>query len=187
MKKLLLHCCCGPCAVYPVSELKKQGYQVTAFFYNHNIHPFKEFRRRLNTLEDYAKEIQMQAIIHREYEMKEFLRDAVFNEESRCLPCYTYRMNKTAEVAQEKGFDAFTSTLLYSKYQKHEVIASLGRKLAKEHDIEFYYEDFRHGWQLGIDESIARDMYRQPYCGCIYSEQERYDKRFRKKKGKIDQ
>lgn len=96
-------------------------------------------------------------------------------------------MRKTAELAKQEGFDAFSSTLLYSKYQKHELIASLGKTLEKEHGIEFHYEDFRPGWQSGIDESIARDMYRQPYCGCIYSEQERYDKRFRKKKGKIDQ
>lgn len=183
MKKLLLHCCCGPCATYPISEIKDQ-LDVTAFFYNHNIHPFKEFKKRLNTLETYLKDINIPLVAYREYELKEFLRDAVFNEEKRCTFCYKVRLKKSAEYAKENGFDAFSTTLLYSKYQNHELIINYGKQYAEEFGVEFYYSDFRVGWQEGIDESIARDMYRQPYCGCIYSEQERYDKRFKKRKSK---
>ncbi|CAG35437.1 conserved hypothetical protein [Desulfotalea psychrophila LSv54] len=183
--KLLLHCCCGPCAVYPISQLRKEGVQVTAYFYNHNIHPFKEFRRRLNTMEAYAKEIHLPFVAEREYELITFLRQAVFHEESRCRPCYLQRMRQTAEYAKEKGFDAFSTTLLYSKYQNHALIKRAGELLAEEFGLLFYYQDFREGWQAGIDESIEREMYRQPYCGCIYSEQERYDKRFRKTKERL--
>lgn len=180
MKKILLHSCCGPCSTYPVSQLKKQGFVITSYFYNHNIHPFKEFRRRLNTAEAHAKQERIKFVVERNYLMKEFLRDAVFNEDKRCVKCYYHRLNETAKYASENGFEYFTSTLLYSKYQNHALITAQCEKLASEYGIKFYYEDFRDGWQAGIDESIAQDMYRQPYCGCIYSEQERYDKRFRK-------
>ncbi len=183
MKKLLLHCCCGPCAVYPVSVLKDE-WDITTYFYNHNIHPYREFKKRLTTLESYAREVNIPFVASREYELKEFLRKAVFNEDKRCSLCYDYRLKKTAEYARENGFDSFTSTLLYSKYQNHGSIVKTAEKYAKEFSLDFLYSDFRTGWQQGIDESIARDMYRQPYCGCIYSEQERYDKRFRKRKKK---
>ena len=181
MKKILLHCCCGPCAIYPISQLR-DTFDITAYFYNHNIHPFKEFRRRLNTLEAYAKDIKVPFIASREYELKHFLREAVFHEDERCTSCYEYRLTKTAEFAAQEGFEAFTTTLLYSKYQNHKEMIEIGERLAQKYNVEFYYQDFREGWQLGIDESIEREMYRQPYCGCIYSEQERYDKRFWKRK-----
>ncbi len=183
MNNLLLHSCCGPCTVYPLSKLK-DDFDVTVYFYNHNIHPFKEFKKRLNTLESYLKDINIPLVACRDYELKEFLRDAVFNEEKRCTSCYSVRLKSCAEYAKKNGFEAFSSTLLYSKYQNHSLLISQGKKFAHEYGIDFYYSDFRVGWQDGIDESIARDMYRQPYCGCIYSEQERYDKRFRKRKNK---
>ncbi|MGL1932334.1 MAG: epoxyqueuosine reductase QueH [Desulfotalea sp.] len=180
MKKILLHSCCGPCSIYPVAELRKQGFIVTSFFYNHNIHPFKEFRRRLNTVEEFAKREKIKFIAERNYLMRQFLQDAVFNENKRCNKCYYRRLEETARYASENNFESFTTTLLYSKYQNHSVIVSQCQKLATKYGLEFYYSDFREGWQEGIDQSIAQDMYRQPYCGCIYSEQERYDKRFRK-------
>lgn len=180
MKRILLHCCCGPCAVYPISQLTKE-FEITAFFHNHNIHPYKEFNKRLSTLETYIKNIGIPLIVHREYELTEFLREAVFHETTRCSLCYEYRLQKTAERAAKENYSAFTTTLLYSKYQNHNQIIDIGKRLAEQNGILFYYQDFREGWQLGIDESIEREMYRQPYCGCIYSEQERYDKRFKKR------
>jgi predicted adenine nucleotide alpha hydrolase (AANH) superfamily ATPase len=81
----------------------------------------------------------------------------------------------------EIGADAFSTTLLYSRYQNQKLIRSQAEKLAKQYGIPFYYQDFRKGWQQGIDMAKEMDLYRQPYCGCIYSEQERYDKKFRKK------
>ena len=91
------------------------------------------------------------------------------------------RLEKTAQLAREQGADAFTSTLLYSRYQNHQLLIRKCSALAKKYGVDFFYQDFREGWQQGIDGSIRMSLYRQPYCGCIYSEQERYDKKLKKK------
>ncbi len=180
--KILLHSCCGPCTIYPLETLKAQNHDVTAYFNNPNIHPFKEFKRRLNTLKDYSKKEKFPLVAIENYGLTEFLQQVVFKEVSRCPICYEMRLAKTAEFAAEHDFDGFSTTLLYSRYQNHELISRSCEKLAKKYSLSFIYEDFRVGWQQGIDQSIEKDMYRQPYCGCIYSEQERYDKSLRKKK-----
>jgi len=179
--KVLLHACCGPCTIFPLTYLREKGLDVTAYFYNPNIHPFKEFRRRLTTLEEYAKKTRFPLIIEKEYGLTEFIRKIAFNENKRCTICYSMRLEKVVEFAVENGFDSFSTTLLYSKYQNHKLIVSHCEQLALQHNIEFLYEDFRDGWQIGINQSKELEMYRQPYCGCIYSEQERYDKSLRKK------
>lgn len=178
--KLLLHSCCGPCTIYPLSVLKTQNHEVTAYFNNPNIHPYKEFKRRLNTLKEYADAEKLPLVTENQYGLSEFLRKVVFKEHVRCPICYEMRLEKTATYAAENGFDGFTTTLLYSRYQNHAVIVDTCKKLAASHSLSFVYEDFRAGWQQGIDMSIEKAMYRQPYCGCIYSEQERYDKSLRK-------
>lgn len=179
--KLLLHVCCGPCSIYPIGELQKKDYELSTYFYNPNIHPFKEFQRRLSTLKDYLCEIDVPLIADENYGLTEFVRKAAFNEEKKCLICYKTRLQATVEMAKKEGFEAFTTTLLYSKYQQHSVIVAFCTRLADENGLSFIYEDFREGWQQGIDESKTKKMYRQPYCGCIYSEQERYDKTLAKK------
>ncbi len=173
---ILLHTCCGPCAIYPLNRLQEAGHNVTAYFFNPNIHPFKEFQRRLNTLKDFTEKNGISTILHESYGLKDFLRKVVFHEDERCSLCYAMRLSETVAAAKNSGFDAFTSTLLYSKFQNHEQIVLFCEKLAKESGLSFVYEDYRKGWQIGIDKSIEFDMYRQPYCGCVYSEQERYDK-----------
>jgi predicted adenine nucleotide alpha hydrolase (AANH) superfamily ATPase len=178
---ILLHACCGPCTIYPLSILKSQHHDITAYFNNPNIHPYKEFKRRLDTLQDYSKNEDFPLVIDDSYGLTEFLQLVVFKEKIRCPICYEMRLKKTVEYANEHGFDGFSTTLLYSRYQNHAVIIKICEKLAKAHSLHFVYEDFRIGWQEGIDLSIEKDMYRQPYCGCIYSEQERYDKSLRKK------
>lgn len=182
--KILLHACCGPCTIYPLSVLKSKNHDVTAYFNNPNIHPYKEFKRRLNTLTDYAKTDDFRLIYEAQYGLTEFLQKVVFKEKSRCAICYEMRLEKTAKYAAEHGFDGFTTTLLYSRFQNHEILVDKCEKLAQSHFLKFEYDDFRVGWQQGIDLSIEKEMYRQPYCGCIYSEQERYDKSLRKKKSK---
>ncbi len=179
--KLLLHVCCGPCTVYPLKKLREADITVSGYFYNPNIHPYREFRRRLNSLQDFAKETQFNLEVDSKYGLTDYLRQVVFHEQERCKICYAMRLEKTAEQASLSGADAFSTTLLYSKYQNHRAIITIGESMAKKYGVEFYYEDFRTGWQEGIDESIAMDLYRQPYCGCIYSEQERYDKKLQKK------
>ncbi len=95
----------------------------------------------------------------------------------RCPECYQLRMLATVLKAVDMGFDAFTTTLLYSKYQRHEEIIDICNRLAREQGIEFWYHDFREGWQQGIEMAVESGIYRQPYCGCVFSERERYGKR----------
>ena len=114
--------------------------------------------------------------MEQEYGMKDFLRAVVHREDFRCTYCYTMRLQKSATMALQEGFDCFSSTLLVSPYQKHALIKEIGEAIAGEMGIPFYYQDFRLGYQDGVAKSKAMDMYRQKYCGCIYSEQERYDR-----------
>lgn len=157
-----------------------KGFEVTGFFYNPNIHPYLEFKRRLDTLKGYAGLVNLAVSYHETYYLREFLREVVGHEDGRCGRCYTMRLRATAMEARERGYDAFTTTLLYSRYQRHELIIRTAEDIARGCQIPFYYDDFRKGWQEGINESRTLNLYRQSYCGCIYSEQERYDPGFRK-------
>ena len=177
--KVLLHTCCAPCLIYPYSLLKDQGQEVTVFFFNPNIHPFREFKKRSDTVRLYADNLSLPLVAEKQYRLIDFLRKTVFHEAERCRICYSMRLERTARVAKELDFDAFTTTLLYSKYQRHDLITSLCNTISTQHNIPFLYQDFREGWQFGVDKARELDMYRQSYCGCIYSEQERYDKSFR--------
>ncbi len=173
--KILLHCCCGPCAIYPVSTLRRQGHELRAYFSNH-IHPWTEWQKRLETLQEWAEREELPLIVDERYELVEFLRNATFRESERCLFCYHDRLEKTARLAKKSRFEAFSTTLLYSKFQQHEKIRELGLELGRRHGIAFHYEDFRKGWKEGIEGSKKAGMYRQQYCGCIYSEAKRYGK-----------
>lgn len=177
--RILLHICCAPCAIYPVRSLREKEIEVFGFWYNPNIHPFEEYRHRLETLKAYAESINLRMIWHDRYELDEFLRGVAFRETFgiRCRFCYFKRLEATAQVARHGHFDAFTTTLLYSKFQNHELICEIAESLAKKHGVKFYYEDFRVGWKEGIEASKKMNMYRQQYCGCIYSERDRYYKK----------
>lgn len=179
--KLLLHTCCGPCSIYPITQLKDE-FEISAFFFNPNIHPYQEFKKRRNSLREFCEQNRIPVVSLGNYGLQQFLRKVVFHETQRCSICYQWRMEETASRAAKDGFDAFSTTLLYSRYQNHEKLKQCGFSLADQYNIDFIYRDFRVGWQYGIDKSIELGMYRQPYCGCIFSEQERYDKKFRKKK-----
>lgn len=180
---ILLHVCCGPCALHPLRLLREQGHRVEGYFFNPNIHPYREFRRRLLSLEDMAREENFPVDIDSRYRLTEYLRKVVFKETSRCSLCYDMRMEQTAVKAREEGVDAFSTTLLYSRYQNHDLIRQKGEGLSRKYGIDFHYEDFRPGWQEGVDRSKEMGLYRQPYCGCIYSEQERYDKQKKREQG----
>lgn len=177
--KLLLHTCCGPCSIYPIEQLS-QDYEISAFFFNPNIHPYKEFKKRRNSLREHCERLKIPIADLGKYGLQDYLRKVVFHENKRCTICYAWRMEETALKATELGLDAFSTTLLYSRYQDHEKLQRCGIELSKKYNISFVYKDFREGWQYGIDRSIELGMYRQPYCGCVYSEQERYDKSLRK-------
>ena len=174
--KLLVHICCAPCFSAPYFHLKEEGHEIHGFWYNHNIHPFTEYKKRLETLQEFAEKENIQLIVKDEYELEKFLRKAAFREQERCRSCYYERLKYAAIIAKKGNFDAFTTTLLYSKFQKHELIKEIGESLAKEYGIKFYYRDFREYWKEGIKISKEKEMYRQQYCGCIYSERDRYIK-----------
>jgi len=177
MKNVLMHVCCGICTIYPLKTMRSEGIGLHAYFYNPNIHPYTEFKKRLECMEEFAKEENLPLSSEVGYDIEEFFRHIVGHEDDRCELCYEMRLRKTAQAAKDAGYDAFTTTLLYSKYQKHEMIVHIANVIAREIGIPFHYEDFRVGWKEGQDESRARGMYRQKYCGCLYSEKARFRKK----------
>ena len=172
--KTLIHICCANCLIYPLKTLREEGWEVRGFFYNPNIHPYQEYRRRLEAVQEYEKQASIEVIYRDEYNLEAFLRGVAFREEERCRFCHHLRLEATAQVAKRGKFDAFTSTLLHSRHQNHELINATGEALAKQHGVQFLARDFRDGWKAGIEESKSLKLYRQQYCGCIYSEKERY-------------
>ncbi|MGA1862769.1 epoxyqueuosine reductase QueH [Deferribacter thermophilus] len=178
--KLLLHQCCAPCSVYPVSILKETPYTIYGFFYNPNIHPVVEFYKRLENVLYFNNINNIKTIVDETYGLKEFVQNVVYRENNRCKYCYFTRLEKTAQIAKKGKFDAFTTTLLYSKYQNHLLIKDICENLSKKYKVDFYYYDFREGWKEGIEKSKELNLYRQQYCGCIYSEEERYKKQLSK-------
>jgi len=148
--------------------------QISAFWFNPNIHPLLEYQKRRNTLRDFAVKENIPLIEKDLYGLEPFLQATLKNIPERCGYCYETRLEATAKTAAERGFDAFTTTLLYSKYQKHELIVDMALQMSARYGVEFYYQDWRSLWQQGIKLSKEAGMYRQPYCGCIFSEEERY-------------
>ena len=178
--EILLHVCCGPCSLYPVRIMRERGLGPTGFFFNPNIHPFRELERRINALETVSSALDFPVIWDTGgYGLKGWLEalDGRLDFRQRCPVCYRIRLEETAKKARQSGMGAISTTLLYSRYQRHDEIREIGEETAKRHGLEFYYEDFRKGWQEGIDASLGLGIYRQPYCGCIFSEAERYSKR----------
>jgi hypothetical protein len=173
--RVLLHICCGPCALYPVQDLRAAGYEVVGLFYNPNIHPLQEYLRRREGAAQAAEHLDLKMIWKDdEYDPGRFMRQVVFRELKRCFFCYQMRLERTMSIAERGKFDAFSSTLLYSIHQQHEQIAGLGRDMAGNKSLRFVDRDFRPGWKAGIEQSQALGMYRQNYCGCLYSEAERF-------------
>lgn len=173
---ILLHICCAPCTIYPLKVLREQGVTVSGYFFNPNIHPYREYLKRLETLKDYAARVDLKVSFADDYPLEEFLVNTSSLGSERCLFCYEMRLNCAASWARQKGFDSFTTTLLYSRFQKHNLIKEIGERIAKTRGIPFLYCDFREGWKEGIERSKELGLYRQPYCGCIYSEKERFMK-----------
>jgi predicted adenine nucleotide alpha hydrolase (AANH) superfamily ATPase len=155
-------------------RLRDASHSITGFFFNHNIHPFQEYRRRLDAVRQFSEMTGLEMVYRDEYALEAFLAAVSADPLNRCGYCYASRLEAAAEAAVSGGFDAFSSTLLYSRYQKHETIRRSGEATAARYGILFHYEDFRSGWQEGIRISKEMALYRQQYCGCIFSEKERY-------------
>ncbi|MBI2908324.1 MAG: epoxyqueuosine reductase QueH [Chloroflexi bacterium] len=174
---LLLHTCCAPCATYTVKSLREEGIDPTAFWYNPNIHPFSEHDKRLETLRSFAEAAKLELIAPEGYDMPAYFRAVVGHEERRCPDCYRLRLRRTAIAARDKGFLMFSTTLLISPFQQHEKLIEVGEEIALEEGVEFYYRDFRRGYHESRQMAREMDLYRQKYCGCVYSEWERHSKR----------
>lgn len=171
--KLLLHICCGPCAVYPVEVLKKENIDLYGMFYNPNIHPYLEYKARLEFAKMLCESESIPFEEIDEYGLETFLQKAVFAE-NRCRECYYTRLDRIGMEAKERGFDAFSTTLLVSPYQKHDLLIETGKQIEEKYGVKFYYRDFRDGFREGRQKAREMGLYMQKYCGCIYSEKERY-------------
>ena len=183
-KKILLHVCCGPCAIMPVRGLQEAGFAVTGLFANPNIHPLSEYLRRREAMQHCAEKLALPMLWRDDvWNVTAWLRAVAGTRDAgaeRCAYCYDSRLEITARMAAQGGYASFSSSLLYSRHQNHENIVALAKARATEYGVAFHYQDFRPDWQQGIDISKELELYRQPYCGCVYSEAERYAKKLKK-------
>ena len=175
--RVLLHICCGPCAIVPIRSLRDEGHTVEAAFLNPNIHPYQEYERRLEAAREVTEAFDVPIPFVDEYGLVPFLRAVVGSENERCGICYALRLDRAAELAAAGGYDAFTTTMFVSTQQDHDVIGSAGETAAAKHGVPFLARDWRDRVMEGVRESKAMGHYRQQYCGCIYSEWERYGRR----------
>ena len=181
--KLLLHTCCAPCSVYCIDLLRKEKIEPTVYWFNPNIHPYMEYKARRDTLKEYTKSIDVQAIFDENYGLRDFCANVINDLNNRCKNyCYPIRLDKTAKYAKENGFDSFSTTLLVSPYQNHETIIEIAKEKAKKYGVEFLYRDFRKGFREGQAKARNLGLYMQKYCGCVFSEEDRYRKKIEKDK-----
>lgn len=180
MTKTLLHVCCAPCSVACIESLRAEGIEPTGFWYNPNIHPVTEYRARRDTLIEYAKSINMELALIDDYGLREFVKNVADNIEGRCEYCYRVRLEKAAEYARDNGFDSFTTTLLISPYQNHEMIIKTAEEAAEKYGVKFLYRDFRPYFREGQTKAREMGFYMQKYCGCVFSEEDRYIKKKKK-------
>lgn len=173
--KLLLHTCCAPCSVYCIDLLRKEGIEPTVYWFNPNIHPYMEYKARRDTLKQYTKDINIDAIFEENYGLKEFCKNVIGDLENRCKNyCYPVRLEQTAKYAKENGYDAFSTTLLVSPYQNHDALVEVAEKMAEKYNLKFLYRDFRVGFREGQSKARELGLYMQKYCGCVFSEEDRY-------------
>ncbi|MHB8154573.1 MAG: epoxyqueuosine reductase QueH [Candidatus Omnitrophota bacterium] len=166
---ILLHICCGPCLIYPFNRLKDQGFKISGFYYNPNIYPVSEYHRRVEGLKVLSREFSLtvEYPIHQESDFLEVTNTSKLKSQ-RCVNCWSLRLQKTARQAKQNGFRAFSTTLLVSPYQDHELLKQCGQQIGRKTGIDFYYEDFRPGFKPAQLEAKQKGIYRQKYCGCKY-------------------
>ena len=173
----LLHICCAPCANQCIEVLHGDKLEVTGFWYNPNIHPFTEYRARRNTVREYLESIDVKLLEQNDYALRPFIREVADDIANRCGKCYEMRLFEAARQAKEGGFDSFTSSLFISPYQNHELMRETAERAASAYGVEFLYRDFRPYFRAGQDRARELGMYMQKYCGCVFSEEERYLKK----------
>jgi predicted adenine nucleotide alpha hydrolase (AANH) superfamily ATPase len=174
---LLLHVCCAPCSAYSVPALRGLAPALTGYFYNPNIHPAEEHALRRETLERYAPALGLELVVAPDDGPGAWEAAVAGREEDRCRHCFALRLGATAREARRRGAAAFSTTLLFSIFQKHELIREVGEAVAGAEGVPFLYHDLRPGWQEGYERYRATGLHRQWYCGCRLSERERRARR----------
>lgn len=180
--KLLLHACCAPCSSYCIEYLSEY-FDITIYYYNPNIYPDIEYNRRLNELKKFINEIPHKnklELIECNYNSNEYYKsikglENLGERSKRCFNCYNLRMEEAAKYASNNNYDYFTTTLSISPYKNSEWINEIGKHLENEYNIKYLYSDFKkkNGYKRSIELSKIYNLYRQDYCGCIYSKVER--------------
>lgn len=160
----------------PIKKLKEQGFELATYFYNPNIHPYREYKKRRNTFVEYMQMISMPYAMYDDYDLAGFLAGTSHQVGTRCGFCYEMRFEKAAAFAAENGFEAYATTLTVSPYQNHQLIQEVGERVGEKYGVKFYYQDFREYFHEGQDIAKELELYLQGYCGCIYSEKDRYFK-----------
>ena len=180
--RLLMHLCCANCALYPLKSLLERtkpvfpAFKVTGYWFNPNIEPLDEYTRRLDAMRELERLWGLDVIYNDAHDNSLYkcaVEEITARGGTRCEACYTLRLDRTAMKAKETGADAFSTSLLISPFQKHELVREAGVKAGKIHGVEFFYEDFRSGWREGTALSRTLGLYRQNYCGCMASRRER--------------
>ncbi len=174
--KTLVHICCGPCTVYPFKRLTEEGHEPTGYWYNPNIHPLKEYRARLDNLKQFNAGDGIAIIYDETYDIERYFAAVMRDFERRCLHCFELRLAQTAITARQRGFDSFCTTLLVSPYQKQDWLREVGYRLQYEHGVRFVDIDMTVGFRQGKQEAYEMGQYMQKYCGCVFSERDRFQK-----------
>ncbi len=181
---ILLHACCGPClgGSYPILEKTAGPGNTAVFWENPNIHPFVEHHQRLTSFIKMAEIFGLKVVAgNAEYGLERFMHEIGGDfTQGRCATCYRLRLTAAAQAAARLSFEAFSTTLLISPYQNHELLIATGEEAGKKAGVKFHYTDFRPGFKGSHDIARQHDLYRQKYCGCIFSEHERFrgDKKY---------
>jgi epoxyqueuosine reductase len=171
---LLVHVCCGACGAALLEPLRRAG-RFAFFFYNPNIQPLLEFRRRLTSVQTLSDREHLELLVDDRYDARAFLRHtAPWAAPARCETCWRLRLAETVRVAAERGFTAISTTLLASTHQDHEAVRRIGTEAAAARGLAFHYEDWRPLAEHGHEVAKRMSLYRQQYCGCLFSEEERF-------------
>ncbi len=175
-----MHICCSNCSLYPLQNFLSRGIDITGFWFNPNVHPYTEYANRLGSVDKLRRLWNLDIEYADEYALDDFLQKVVGQGKDRCHFCYSMRLEKTAIAARKMGLDGFTTSLLASPYQKFDMIIHIGEETGRRHGIPFHAQDVRQGWGASRSLALELGLYRQKYCGCIYSEMERYLKKVKK-------
>lgn len=173
--KILFHICCGPCATASIKKLQEDDYEVVGYYYNPNIHPNYEYKKRLKEARRLARRLDIKLIVD-EYEPSDYfnsIKGVELDQRKRCPKCWELRLAKTAQKAKELGVNIIGSTLRISPYQNQDELLRIGRDVAKKYNLSFYEKDLANCFNESVSMSKEQGMYRQKYCGCIFSKEYR--------------